>query len=104
LKILEKNKISYFSIFKDLDFEFKENNKIVINFKDIKLLELLNFDASRELQELIYQYYGFMATIEFRNLEKKFSLDDRKLDLKNKNIVKCLVEKYNAVIEKIEIF
>jgi len=56
------------------------------------------------LQELIYEYFGVIYSLEFRNLEKKFSLDDRKLELKNKNVVKYLVEKYNAVIEKVEVF
>jgi hypothetical protein len=104
LNLLDKNNSTLYNILKNSSFAF-EPNKITINLEDLKYIDKLDQNNTvRELQELIYEYFACLYTIEFRSNQKKYSLDERKKELKNNLVVKSIVEKYNAVIEKIEIF
>lgn len=86
----------------------EQNRLFVLSYKDTKYLEKFNSDSNLiiTLQELLYEYLGFLYKIEVRNTEtiKRANIDERKADLKNRRIVKEFVDKLNASIESIDVY
>lgn len=109
LSILKENNKELYEILSNSICKINLEAKVLlIKFKDTKFIEKFNTNSDLiiALQELIYEYLGQLFKIDVMNEQtvKRVNIDERKLDLKNRKIVKFFLERYNAVIEEIEIF
>ena len=107
--MLKQNSSELFDIISNANCVIDYDNKLLmLSFKDSKYIEKFNIDSNliKILQEFLYEYIGQLFKIDVRSSDsvKRINVDERKLDLKNRKIVKYFLERYNAIIEEIEIF